>query len=175
MHGSCFSYAFFRVIDQATFNRLLPQAYAWAKAQEDFILARGTRLGRRYTIDAQRAGVQDCERVRILVVDRMPLPENEELAWAARQTQIITIASRGVALGHAIIIRADAWGDRELLVHQLVHVAQCERSGGLECWVQRYLFDRQKSEKFSVGALEEEARRIAHDICAADPTESAVK
>ena len=71
LHGSCFSYAFFRVIDQATFNRLLPRAYAWAKAQEDFILARGTPLGQRYTVDAQRAGVQNCERVRILVVDRM--------------------------------------------------------------------------------------------------------
>jgi len=104
----------------------------------------------------------------VLVVDRIPLPDNEELAEAARGAHIITEASRGVTIGHGIIIRADCWGDRELLVHQLVHVAQCERSGGLEPWVQEYLFDRRASASFTVGTLEEEARRIAREICAAD-------
>jgi hypothetical protein len=156
------------MIDQETFKRLLPVAYQWAKAQEEFILSRGTPLGPRYTADAQRVGVRDSARVRVLVVDRMPLPADEELATAARRTQIITEACRGVTVGHAIIIRADAWGDRELLLHQLVHVAQCEQSGGLEPFVKRYLSDRHESEEFSVGALEEEARRVARDICAAD-------
>jgi len=153
------------VIDQQTFHRLLPVACEWAKAQEEFVLARGTPLGSRYVADAQRVGVQDYARVRVLVADRMPLPENEELAEAARQTQIISSASRGVTVGHGIVIRADAWGDRELMLHQLVHVAQCERSGGLQSFVESYLSDRHHSEKFTVGALEEEARRIAHDIC----------
>jgi hypothetical protein len=96
------------------------------------------------------------------------MPDDEELAAAARGTQIITEACRGVALGHGILIRADAWGNRELVLHQLVHVAQCERSGGLESFVQNYLSDRRRSEQFSVGALEEEARRIARDMCARD-------
>ena len=120
--------------------------------------------------DARRAGVQDCERVRVLVVDRIPLPENSELAEAARRTRIITADTRCVGFGHAIIIRAEAWGDRELLVHNLVHIAQCERSGGLEQWVQYYLSDRQTSASFTVGALEEEARRLAREICGADAT-----
>ena len=158
------------MIDQKTFDRLLPRAYEWAKAQEQFILARGTPLGPRYTADAERVGVREHGRIRVLVVDRVPLPDDEELAAAARRTQIITPSCRGVTLGHGIIIRADAWGDRELVLHQLVHVAQCERSGGLECFVQSYLADRHRSDEFSVGALEEEARRIARDICAADAT-----
>jgi hypothetical protein len=156
------------VIDQSTFDRLLPAAGEWARAQEEFILARGTPLGPRHLADAKRVGVRDTARVRVLVVDRIPFPENEELAEAARQTQIITVASRGVAIGHGIIIRADAWGDRELVLHQLVHVAQCERSGGLELFVREYLFNRHQSEKFSVGSLEEEARRTAREICTAD-------
>jgi hypothetical protein len=108
----------------------------------------------------------------LLVVDRIPLPDDPELAQAAGQTQIITPACRGVALGYGIVIRADAWGNRELVVHQLVHVAQCERSGGLESFVQRYLADRSHSEEFSVGALEEEARKLARDICAVGANEN---
>jgi hypothetical protein len=122
--------------------------------------------------DARRAGVQDPARVRVLVVDRIPLPDDGELAEAARQAQIITDASRGVAIGHGIIIRADSWQNRELLLHQLVHVAQCERSGGLESFVREYLCDRRTCADFSVGSLEEEARGLAREICA---TEKAAK
>jgi hypothetical protein len=123
--------------------------------------------------DARLAGVRDCERIRILVVDRIPLPEGGELAEAARRTRIITEDTRCVGFGHAVIIRAEAWGDRELLLHNLVHIAQCERSGGLEPWVKQYLVDRQNSASFTVSSLEEEARRIAREICAADATKKA--
>ena len=156
------------VIDQETFEDLLPLACQWAKAQEEFILARGASLTPRHTADARRVGVQGCSKVKVLVVDRIPLPENEQLAEAARRTHIITDASRGVAIGHGILIRADCWGDRELLVHQLVHVAQCERSGGLEPFVRDYLCDRQTCANFTIGSLEGEARGIAREICAAD-------
>ncbi|HEY4284509.1 MAG TPA: hypothetical protein VGM62_15710 [Chthoniobacterales bacterium] len=167
LHAFCSLSWFFlaSVIDQQTFDRLMPAACEWAKAQEEFILARGTPLAPRYVADAQRVGVQHHARVRVLVVDRMPLPEDKELAEAARQTHIITNACRGVTIGYGIVIRADAWGDRELMLHQLVHVAQCERNGGLQSFVELYLSDRQRSEKFTLGALEEEARRLAHEIC----------
>ena len=98
--------------------------------QEDLILKYGVPLAPAQIADAQLAGVQDSSRVRVLVVDRIPLPDDEELAKAARLGQIITEASRGVAIGHGIIIRADSWQNRELLLHQLVHVAQCERRAG---------------------------------------------
>jgi hypothetical protein len=158
------------VIDQDTFENLLPLAYQWAKAQEEFVLAHGTPLSPQQMADARLAGVRDCERVRMLVVDRIPLPESGELAEAARRTHIITEGTRCVGFGHAVIIRAEAWGDRELLVHNFVHIAQCERSGGLEQWVPQYLFDRQTSASFTAGPLEEEARRIAREICADDAT-----
>ncbi len=160
------------VIDQETFEQLLPFAFEWAKAQEEFILARGIPLRPEQTADARRAGVQDCSRVRVLVVDRIPVPDNKELAEAGRRTQIITDASRGVAIGHGIIIRVDCWGDRELLLHNLVHVAQCERRGGLEQWVRQYLCDRRGCAKFTIGSLEQEARGLAHEICTADAAAS---
>jgi hypothetical protein len=158
------------MIDQKTFDRLSPLACEWAKAQEAFILQQGVPLSGAQVADARRAGVQDPARVRVLVVDRIPLPETKELAEAARKAQIITDASRGVAIGHGIIIRADSWKNRELLLHQLVHVAQCERSGGLDSFVMEYLIDRRTSRDFSLGSLEDEARSLAREICAGRQT-----
>jgi hypothetical protein len=155
------------VIDQETFEQLLPLAYQWAKAQEEYVLAHGIPLSSHQMADARLVGVRDVERVRVLVVDRIPLPEGGVLAEAARRTSIITEDTRCVGVGHAIIIRAEAWGDRELLLHNLVHVAQCERSGNLEQWIRDYLLDRHTSPTFTVGSLEDEARRIAREICAA--------
>jgi hypothetical protein len=156
------------MIDQKEFDRLTPLASQWARVQELYILKHGVPLTAAQLADAQRAGVQDPGQVRVLVVDRIPLPESKELAAAARNAQIITEASRGVAIGYGIIIRADSWKNRELLLHQLVHVAQCERSGGLKSFVQEYLLDRRNCAKFSVGSLEDEARGLARDICAGD-------
>jgi hypothetical protein len=158
------------MIDQNTFDRLSPLACEWAKAQETFILQQGVPLTAAQTADARRAGVGDPARIRVLVVDRIPLPETKELADAARQAQIITDASRGVAIGYGIIIRADSWKNRELLLHQLVHVAQCERSGGLDSFVMEYLIDRRSSRDFSLGSLEDEARSLAREICAGQET-----
>ncbi len=155
------------MVDQQTFEELLPLAYQWASAQEQLVLARGAPLTPQHAADARRAGVQDGSRVRVLVVERLPLPDDPRLANFARKNIIITAATRGAGIGHGIIIRADCWGERELLVHQLVHVAQCERNGGLEPFVRLYLGERFNSASFTIGPLEEEARRIAREICAA--------
>lgn len=154
------------MIAQKDFERLLPLAAQWAKRQEAYILKHGAPLTVDQTADARRAGVREPARVRVLVADRIPLPDDKELAEAARGAQIITDSSRGVAIGHGIMIRADSWRNRELLLHQLVHVAQCERSGGLEKFVVEYLCDRRSSRDFSLGALEDEARSRAREMCA---------
>ena len=156
------------MIDQETFQNLLPLACEWAKAQEDFVLAHGAPLGIRETADARRAGIQDYDRVRVLVVDRIPLPDHPQLAEAARRTGILTLDTRCIGFGHAVIIRADSWSDRELLLHNLVHIAQCERSGGLEQWVKLYLGNRTNCADFTIGSLEAEARGLAREICTAD-------
>ena len=153
------------MVNQETFESLLPLAYHWAKAQEDFVLARGNPLSPRHKRAADLAGVQDCAAVRVLVVDRIPLPEDPELAEAAKRLGILTEDTRCMGFGHALIIRVDDWNDRELILHNLVHIAQCERSGGLEQWVRQYLRDRANCPNFTIGSLEEEARRTAREIC----------
>ena len=156
------------MVDQRTFDYLLPVAYQWAKAQEELVLAHGSPLSPRHMDDAELAGVVDRTAVRVLVVDRIPVPENPKLAEASRRIGIITEDTRCIGFGRALIIRVDAWNDRELILHNLVHIAQSQRSGGLEQWVRQYLGDRTNCPNFTIGSLEEEARRIAREICAAD-------
>jgi hypothetical protein len=156
------------MIDPEKLEQLLPRALAWAKAQEQLILQQGTPLAPKQLDDARRAGVSDPARVRIVVVDRISPPGDLELAEAARRLQIMTEASRAVAIGHGIILRADSWQDRELIVHQLVHIAQCERSGSVETFVAQYLGDRATCADFTVGPLEDEARNLARWICATE-------
>ena len=153
------------MVDQTTFEALLPIAYQWAKAQEEFVLSHGIPLTRPQIADAQLAGVRNSERIRVLVVDRIPLPDDTTLAEATRRSRILTADTRCTGFGYAIIIRADAWGDRELFLHNLVHIAQCERSGGLEPWIRDYLSNRNSCADFTVGSLEDEARRIAREVC----------
>ncbi|PYK02489.1 MAG: hypothetical protein DME63_06520 [Verrucomicrobia bacterium] len=72
-----------------------------------------------------------------------------------------------------------------MILHNLVHIAQCERSGGLEQWVREYLADRTACPNFTIGSLEEEARRIARETvrspeynvggCAADAAVSTIR
>lgn len=153
------------MVDPEKLERLSGVTIAYVQAQEELILQQGMPLSARQLEDAKLAGVREPDRVRILVVDRILPPENEELAEAARQAQIITTSSRAVTMGRGITLRADSWQDRELVLHQLVHVAQCERCGGLEPYVSRYLQDRGSCAEFTVGSLEDEARNLAREIC----------
>jgi hypothetical protein len=156
------------VIDQEKFEYLLQLAYQWAKQQEQFVLERGNPLSPRHMADAILAGVKEPGRVRVLVVDRIALPDNRQLAEASKRIGIVTEDTQCMGFGYALVIRVDAWNDRELILHNLVHIAQCERTGGLEQWCRQYLGDRTTCPKFTVGSLEEEARRFARDICTAD-------
>lgn len=155
-------------LDQETFEQLLPLAYEWARKLEEFVLAHGHPLGPSHAWDAHLAGVKDCARIRVLVVDRIPMPEDANLAPAAQRLRIITQDTRCMGFGHALLVRGDAWNDRELILHNLVHIAQCERSGGLEQWCRQYLTDRVNCPNFTIGSFEEEARRMAHQICIAE-------
>lgn len=159
------------ISEAEAWKRLVPLARDWALGQEQFILNLGAPLDSQQISDGARVGVIQTARVRVLPVDRIPMPADLELAHAATRAQIIMENSPAVTLGYGIMIRADRWRDRELMLHQLVHVAQAERCGGLESFVEQYLTDRSTCADFTIGSLEDEARSIAREICAADAPE----
>lgn len=118
---------------------LLPAACTWAEQMEARILRAGVALTEAQRGDAKALGVRSPAQVRVLLVPTIPTPAHGPLAEALTKAQIVTSATQGLTLHHGILIRADAWADHELLAHELVHVEQYERRGGLAPFLTAYL------------------------------------
>ena len=65
---------------------VLPVACAWAAEQEAVILRDGVALTASQTDDARQIGVAHPERVRLRVVEQIPLPLHPMLRDAAEVT-----------------------------------------------------------------------------------------
>jgi hypothetical protein len=50
-------------------------------------------------------GIQGIEDVRILVLDKIPLPNDPELQQFAIKTGLITGETAGIAFGHGILLK----------------------------------------------------------------------
>jgi hypothetical protein len=62
------------MISQAVVKMVLPVACAWAQEQEAVILRDGVALTASQIADARQIGVAHPERVRLRVVEQIPLP-----------------------------------------------------------------------------------------------------
>jgi hypothetical protein len=122
------------------FQALLPLACSWAEEQERRILGTGVALDSGQLADARAIGVAHPEQVRLLSVRSVPVPEDPVLR-AADATQLISPGKAGLTLRYGIFIRADCWGDRRLVFHELVHTLQYERLGGFEPFLSQYLHE----------------------------------
>jgi hypothetical protein len=91
--------------------------------------------------DARALGVRTPERVRWLEVETIARPENAVLKAACDAIDFLDPGTHGLTLGYGIFIRADCAGERALMRHELVHVAQYERLGGIEPFLQQYLME----------------------------------
>jgi len=142
----------------------LPLATAWVESHEATILASGEPLTAHQAFDAHLAGVKNPQRVRVKKVEFIPLPANPLLARANDELGLVSPLTAGITFGYGIYIREDLWGDRPLLVHELVHVGQYERYGRIDAFLKDYL-----NECFTVGypsgPLEREAIERAREIC----------
>ncbi len=128
-------------ITSEQFETLLPLACQWAAAQERRILAQGEPLSDSELADARRIGVAAPERVRLLYVPEIPIPEHPALRAAAEETQLISPLTGGLTLRHGIFIRSDCRFHRAMIVHEFGHTAQYERFGGFEPFLRQYLFE----------------------------------
>jgi hypothetical protein len=125
----------------AQFELLLPLAVAWATEEEEKILRDGVTLSEQELPDASSVGVSEPQRIRLLRVQTIPRPSQPQLRDACDAIDFLTAATRGLTLGYGIVIRSDCWGDRLLVVHELAHVAQYERLGGILPFLPRYLYE----------------------------------
>ena len=131
---------------------ILPLACDWVAQHERAILLQGVPLTPAQLADARQLGVQHPERVRA----------------AAQATRFLTSDTIGLTLRYGIFLRADYWGDRALLAHELVHSAQYERLCGIEPFLRQYF-----AEVLALGylraPLEQEAVRLARRLLKEQP------
>ncbi|MCD6051663.1 MAG: hypothetical protein K0Q55_3072 [Verrucomicrobia bacterium] len=147
------------MIAPVMFKMLLPLACTWAEEQETMILRDGVPLTAKLLADARAIGVKQPERVRLRVVEEVPMPTNPLLKSAAEETGLLSPLTAGLTLRYGIFIRADCWGDRRLVAHELVHTMQYERMGGFAPFLEQYLQEC-LTLGYPNGELEQEARRV---------------
>ncbi len=152
------------VLTPEQFQSLLPLAVAWAQEQEQLILAQGVGLTSQQVEDAKQIGVTHPEKVQLLSVAHIPMPDHPELRAVAEATQLLSPYAEGVTFRYGIFIRDRSWGDRHLVVHELIHTAQYERLGGFSPFLEAYLM-----ECLTIGypesPMEQEAINRAREIC----------
>jgi hypothetical protein len=83
---------------------LLPLACEWAAEQEQCILATGEALSDTMLANAHLVGVTAPERVRLLYVPQIPIPDDPVLRAAVLETQFLSPLTRGLTLRYGILI-----------------------------------------------------------------------
>lgn len=146
------------------FIHLIPKAAIWAQQQEQQILKNGTPLSSSQLSDAKVIPVKHPEKIRLLRVNQIHLPEDQELKFAAQDIQLITPNTVGLTLQYGIFIRNDYWNNREIVVHELVHTSQYERLGSIQQFLNQYLTECIQF-GYPNAPLEQEAINKAKLIC----------
>lgn len=115
---------------------LSPAFARWAERQEKRILSEGIPLDLKDANYAKSIGIQQIERVRILKVNCIPLPVSEYWVSLGKRLGLPVFSPGGMALGWGIYLLP---GQERSLRHELVHVAQFERLGGIRPFMHQYV------------------------------------
>jgi hypothetical protein len=107
------------------------RAADWAEAQARESLALGAELTPAQAAIARQVGVANPMKVRLHVVETLPSPDDPMLVAAAGKIGLMPQAADGMTLGYAVLVKRGAEHDRQLLRHELRHVAQYESRGGI--------------------------------------------
>ena len=117
---------------------LLPKTIAWAEEREAEILSAGQTLNVEGLSIARMVGVMSPERIRVTLVDRLPLPSDPQLQQAALATGLLGPNMIGLTLGYGLYICNGHFTPR-LLSHECRHVYQYEQAGSIALYLPRYL------------------------------------
>lgn len=145
------------------YEHLFPLACHWVAEQERLILAKGVPLTTDQKIDAYLIGIEQIEKIRLLKVDTIPIPNNQELLTAMKAGGFLSAKTIGTAFRYGIYIQTDYWDNRRLLIHELTHTMQYERFKGIEPFLYQYLLEC-LTIGYPNGPLEQEAIRFEQEI-----------
>ncbi len=138
----------------------LPLGTRWVRKQEAAILREGRPLRDWERTWAEDVGVRRPEEVRILPVPRVPTPGEGFIRVLNRFFGFLFEGPTGMAVNYGIYLEASQATNPSLLVHELTHVAQFERLGGVEPFLKEYLTQCVR-DGYWESNLEQEAREAA--------------
>lgn len=113
-------------------------AIQWAEERAREVAESGTPLDDRGFEMARAVGVQRPERIRLALVQAIPLPEHPGLRAAARQAGLLGPDTRGLTLGYSVLLRRGHDSPR-LRSHEFRHVHQYETAGSIAAFLPLYL------------------------------------
>ena len=123
---------------QAALPFLLPKAIAWAEGEAQRVASWGRVLTEHERGLARGVGVAQPERIRVALVDALPLPEDPVLRAAALQAGLLTPDMVGLTLGHSVFVCKGHETSR-LFTHEFRHVYQYEQAGSIAGFLPGYL------------------------------------
>jgi hypothetical protein len=134
---------------------LAPSVARWARGQERRILREGVGLTPDLLRFAETLGISTAGGIRVAIVRPVPLPVPRRWLKLAASVGFPVFQPSGMALGNGIYLESP---DPATLRHELVHVAQYERLGGIEPFMRRYLLECLTA-GYAAAPLELEARQ----------------
>ncbi|HEU0219734.1 MAG TPA: hypothetical protein VFQ98_02875 [Gallionella sp.] len=117
---------------------LIELALSWAEKQAALILRDGMPLDAGKIDLARSAGVAHPERIRLLQVARIPLPNDPQLTRMATAMGFLRPGLAGLTLGYGIYLR-HGYGTPRILSHEFRHVYQYEQAGSIAAFLPEYL------------------------------------
>jgi hypothetical protein len=123
---------------QLLLPQILPKAIQWAQRKSAEIQSVGLPLSETELKLAKLMGVNEPQRIRILLVRELPLPEDPELSAVALSTGLIGPNMVGLTLGHGIFI-CEGHRTNRLVSHECRHVYQYEQAGSIHEFLPIYL------------------------------------
>ena len=125
----------------AQLSVMAPRVVAWAEKLSAEGRAHGIALTPAQQRIARASGVREPGRIRIRVVDRIPLPDQPELRAAALEVGLSQSSALGMTLGYAVVVVRGYEDNVRLLSHEFRHVAQYEACGGIAPFLAMHLAD----------------------------------
>lgn len=147
-------------------NDIIPLACKWVQQQEGIILSKGSPITPDLLKHAQRLGIKNPNKIRILAVPEIVAPNDLHdplLRTACIQINFLFPNMAGLTLEYGIYVVAGYLGDQQLLVHELVHVSQYEALGGIHHFLKRYIPELVEF-GYDKAPLEEEAQRKTKEL-----------
>jgi hypothetical protein len=120
-------------------STLISLASSWAEIQSNNILRFGIGLNENQLELARIVGVQKPDQIRVMLIRKIPVPEDEILRTVCKQLNFLGPDTEGLTLYYGIFIKKGLQLNRKLLAHEFRHVAQYEQHPSITSYLSIYI------------------------------------